>query len=46
MAKVVAKYPELECELVLTDQIVDLVEDDIDLALHLTSAPPAYFAAH
>jgi DNA-binding transcriptional LysR family regulator len=40
LAKVVAKYPELECELVLTDQIVDLVEDNIDLALRLTSAPP------
>lgn len=40
LAKVVAKYPELQCELVLTDQLVDLVEDNIDLALRLTTAPP------
>lgn len=40
LAKVVAKYPELECELVLTDQMVDLVEDNIDLALRLTTTPP------
>lgn len=36
----VAKYPELQCELVLTDQLVNLVEDNIDLALRLTTAPP------
>ena len=37
---IVAKYPELSCELVLTDALVDLVEDNIDLALRLTKAPP------
>ena len=40
LPQVVAKYPELSCELVLTDDLVDLVEDNIDLALRLTMAPP------
>jgi len=40
LPQVVAKYPELGCELVLTDDLVDLVEDNIDLALRLTKAPP------
>lgn len=40
LPQIVAKYPELTCELVLTDQLVDLVEDNIDLALRLTKAPP------
>lgn len=35
-----AQYPELECELILSDRVVDLVEDRIDLALRLTRAPP------
>lgn len=33
------KYPELEIDLVLTDQAVDLVEDNIDVALHLFNIP-------
>jgi DNA-binding transcriptional LysR family regulator len=37
---IVAKYPELNCELVLTDHLVDLIEENIDLALRLTKAPP------
>ena len=40
LPRIVAKYPELSCELVLTDALVDLVEDNIDLALRLTKAPP------
>jgi DNA-binding transcriptional LysR family regulator len=40
LPKIVAKYPELNCELVLTDHLVDLIEDNIDLALRLTKAPP------
>jgi DNA-binding transcriptional LysR family regulator len=40
LPQIVAQYPELNCELVLTDQLVDLVEDNIDLALRLTKAPP------
>lgn len=34
------RYPELECELILTDQLVDLVDDNVDLALRHTKAPP------
>lgn len=40
LPKIVAKYPELSCELVLTDALVDLLEDNIDLALRLTKTPP------
>ncbi len=40
LPQIVARYPELSCELVLTDQLVDLVDDNIDLALRLTKAPP------
>jgi len=40
LPQIVARYPELNCELVLTDQLVDLVDDNIDLALRLTKAPP------
>ncbi|MER2539036.1 MAG: LysR family transcriptional regulator [Azonexus sp.] len=40
LPKIVADYPELTCELVLTDELVDLVADNIDLALRLTKAPP------
>lgn len=39
--QLVAEYPELECELLLTDQLVDLAEDRIDVALRLAVAPPA-----
>jgi len=34
------RYPQLQCELLLTDDLVDLIEDRIDLALRLTNAPP------
>ena len=40
LPKIVAKYPELNCELVLTDHLIDLVDDNIDLALRLTKTPP------
>ena len=40
LPKIVNQYPELCCELVLTDQAVDLFEDNIDLALRMTKAPP------
>lgn len=40
LPQIVARYPELSCELILTDQLVDLVDDNIDLALRLTKAPP------
>jgi len=38
--KLIARYPELSCELILTDRLVDLVDDNIDLALRMTKAPP------
>ncbi|MEF8714083.1 MAG: LysR family transcriptional regulator [Accumulibacter sp.] len=34
------RYPQLECELLLSDDLVDLIEDRIDLALRLTNTPP------
>ena len=40
LPQVVAKHPELRCELVLTDALVDLVDDNINLALRLTRTPP------
>lgn len=40
LPRLVARYPELRCELVLTDQLVDLIDDNIDLALRMTKAPP------
>ena len=40
LPRITAQYPELECELILTDQLVDLVDDNIDLALRHTKAPP------
>jgi DNA-binding transcriptional LysR family regulator len=40
LPRIVAQYPDLSCELVLTDQLVDLVDDNIDLALRMTKAPP------
>lgn len=40
LPRITAQYPELECELILTDQLVDLFDDNIDLALRHTKAPP------
>lgn len=40
LPKLVAQYPDLQCELILTDQLVNLQEDRIDLALRFTSSPP------
>lgn len=37
---ITAQYPELECELILSDQLTDLIDDNIDLALRHTKAPP------
>jgi DNA-binding transcriptional LysR family regulator len=37
---IVARHPELNCELILSDQLVDLVDDNIDVALRMTKAPP------
>ena len=40
LPRITDQYPELDCELILTDQLVDLVDDNIDLALRHTKAPP------
>lgn len=40
LPRLTARYPDLECELILTDQLVDLIDDNIDLALRHTKAPP------
>lgn len=40
LPEIAAAHPELECELILTDDIVDLVADNIDLALRMTRQPP------
>jgi DNA-binding transcriptional LysR family regulator len=35
-----AEYPQVHCELVLTDRRIDLIDEKFDLALRLTDAPP------
>lgn len=40
LPQIIAKYPDLNCELVLTDRLVDLFDDNIDLAIRMTKAPP------
>lgn len=37
---IVARHPELECELILSDDMLALIDDNIDLALRMTKAPP------
>ena len=40
LPRLTARYPELECELILTNTLVDLAEDRIDLALRFCRTPP------
>ncbi|NMG31246.1 LysR family transcriptional regulator [Aromatoleum evansii] len=40
LPRLTARYPELECELILTNSLVDLAEDRIDLALRFCKTPP------
>lgn len=40
LPRLTALHPRLTCELVLTDQLVDLDAGDIDLALRMTRTPP------
>jgi DNA-binding transcriptional LysR family regulator len=40
LPRLTARYPDLSCELVLTDHSVNLFDDNIDLALRMTKAPP------
>lgn len=39
------RYPQLQCELVLSDRPIDLVEEKFDLALRMTDAPPENLVA-
>lgn len=38
--RLLARYPELECELILSDERVDLADARLDLALRMTKSPP------
>lgn len=38
--RLLARYPELECELILSDERVDFADASIDLALRMTKSPP------
>ncbi|MBM3115839.1 LysR family transcriptional regulator [Jeongeupia naejangsanensis] len=40
-----ARYPEVDIQLVLTDRDVDPFDDDVDLVLRLTETPPPGLAA-
>lgn len=40
LPKLAKHYPLLQCELILTDQILDLMEHHIDIALRITKQPP------
>ena len=35
-----ARYPEVDVQLIITDRTVDLFEESIDLAIRITDAPP------
>ena len=35
-----ARYPEVDVQLIITDRTVDVVEEAIDLAIRITDAPP------
>lgn len=40
LPKLTERYPRLQCELILTDQVLDLVEHNLDIALRITRQPP------
>lgn len=40
LPQIVAAHPDLECELILNDDTVDLVGENIDVALRMTRLPP------
>ena len=40
LPRLAEQYPRLSCELLLTDQLVDLADEQIDLALRMTRTPP------
>ncbi len=40
LSDVASRYPELDCELVLSDQLVNVADEGYDLAIRLTDKPP------
>ncbi|MBT3066402.1 LysR family transcriptional regulator [Rhodoferax sp. U11-2br] len=40
MPAFLARYPEVDVQLIITDRVVDLFEETVDLAIRLTDAPP------
>lgn len=40
MPAFLARYPEVDVQLIITDRVVDLFEEAVDLAIRLTDAPP------
>lgn len=40
MPSFLARYPEVDVQLIITDRTVDLFEESIDLAIRITDAPP------
>lgn len=40
LPRLIERYPELDCELILTNELVDLAADRIDLALRFCRTPP------
>lgn len=40
MPAFLARYPEVDVQLIITDRTVDLFEESVDLAIRITDAPP------
>lgn len=40
MSAFLARYPEVDVQLIITDRTVDLFEESVDLAIRITDAPP------
>ena len=40
MPSFLARYPEVDVQLIITDRTVDLFEESVDLAIRITDAPP------
>lgn len=40
VAEFLQRYPEIDLQLMLTDRMVDLISDDVDLAIRITDTPP------
>lgn len=40
LPKITERYPRLQCELLLTDQVLDFAEHNLDITIRLTRYPP------